>query len=146
MGDNLIFFLSEPANFSASNWLRKKFPTVPSCPKKRKKYFEKEKAIRKWHTNFLFRNLKLVLLIQHYIFHDEIRRSSFYFSEMWVRYQEKLPNLKIWVKIFLKCPFWPVLPKLESCGAKLFVFSTDHNWWLSERLLDIRFDPLTLFG
>ena len=135
MGDNFFFFLSEPANFSASNWLGKKFPTVPSCPKKKgKNISKKKKQLENGIQFFLFRNLKLVLIDSDYIFHDEISRSSFYFSEMWVRYQEKLPNLKIWVKIFLKCPFWPVLPKLESCGAKLFVFSTDHNWWLSERL------------
>ena len=52
-------FLSEQANFSASDWLGGNFPTVQNGPEKRKNlYLTKlvskwKKAIRKGHTSFL---------------------------------------------------------------------------------------------
>ena len=40
---------------------------------------------------------------------------------MWVWYQENQPNLKIRVKIFLKCSLWYIAAKLENIWTKIFL-------------------------
>ena len=36
-------------------------------------------------------------------------------------HQKNQPNLKIQVKIFLKCPFWSIATKLENIWTKIFL-------------------------
>ena len=46
---------------------------------------------------------------------------------MWAWYQAKQLNLKICVKLFLKCPLWYIAPKLENVGTKTFLQEVDKN-------------------
>ena len=64
-----IFFLSEQANFSASDRLGRNFPTVQNDPEIRKSHYliklvlKRKRTIRKRHTSFLvyhFWDLNLV--------------------------------------------------------------------------------------
>ena len=101
-----ILFLSEPANFTDSDRLG-------SMGLKMKR------AIRKKHTSFLlfhFWDLESVsidsalICILHRFLHEHIKL-------IFLRkcYQGKLPNLKIWVKYFLKCPYLICSHKTWKC-------------------------------
>ena len=66
-----IFFLPEPVNSFASDWLEEKFLTVQNCPKKMENHHliklvtNRKRAIRKGHANFFgfnFWNFKLLSL------------------------------------------------------------------------------------
>ena len=131
-------FLSELANFSVSDRLGRNFPTLQNGLKKRKNLYliklvsKWKRANRKGHTSFFgfdFWDLKNGAFRFSITFCN--RKSKSFFSKMWGWYQEKQPNLKIWVKIFLKRPSWPTATKLET---KLLVFSTGDNWWLKDRI------------
>ena len=46
---------------------------------------------------------------------------------MWEWYQESQPNLRIQVKIFLKCPLWYIAAKLENIWTKIFLQEVDQE-------------------
>ena len=58
--------------------------------------------------------------IQHWILH---RVPKFKFLKV----IGMVPNLKIWVKIFLKCPLWYVAAKLENIWNKIFSQEVDQE-------------------
>ena len=46
---------------------------------------------------------------------------------MYVWYQEDQPNLKIWVKMFLKFPLWSIAEKLENIWTKNVLQEVDQE-------------------
>ena len=46
---------------------------------------------------------------------------------MYELYQENQPNLKIWVKRFLKYSLWSIATKLESVWTKIFLQEVDQE-------------------
>ena len=56
-----------------------------------------------------------------------IKKYNFFLKQMYASQQKKQPNLKIQVKIFLKCPLWSRAAKLENVGTKIFLQEVDQE-------------------
>ena len=74
---------------------------------------------------FHFWNLNLVPI--DWALNSASRNATFFKKKMYASQQKKQPNLKIQVKIFLKCPLWSRAAKLENVGTKIFLQEVDQE-------------------
>ena len=78
-------------------------------------------AIRKGHTSFLFFNFwYLKFLPIDSALSSASGNLTYLFQKCRCGTKKKQANLKIHVKMFLKCLLWSIITKLENAGTKLF--------------------------
>ena len=96
-----------------------------------------KRTIRKGHTSFLaFYFLGFEIGVNRFSIKFYISNCNSFFSKIWTWYHEMQPNLKIQVKIFLRCRLWPTAAKMESVGNKIFLQEFDQESCELKRLCD----------
>ena len=106
------FFSTDPANFSASDKPRIKFPSVWESAEKIKnlkltKMTQNRNGKNKMpHELFCLSYFPLRNRVNQLRIKFCIRKANSFFKKNWMWYLEKQPNLKTWFKFFLKNVLW----------------------------------------